>query len=242
TMQVRMEAERAVREAEIERLRNTELKEKNDELERLLDELKATQARLVQSEKLASLGRITAGIAHEIKNPLNFITNFAQLSDELARDLHATLARRPDLPADLAEELDDGLGLLADNAGRVLAHARRADGIVRSMLGHVRSTGGERRAVELHAVLDGAVEHAFGRRDGDGIVAVERLYDAEVGAVEAVPQSLQRVFVNLFENARHAVGQGTCDGAPPRVVVKTRALPGLVQVRVEDNGPGIPAE
>ncbi|NNF58396.1 MAG: tetratricopeptide repeat protein, partial [Rhodothermaceae bacterium] len=245
TMQIRMESERAVREAEIERLRNTELRETNEQLERALTDLQRAQARLVQSEKLAGLGRLTAGIAHEIKNPLNFVLNFAQLNGELAEDLHAVLlARRTDLPGDLADDLDDGLGVFAANSGKVLDHARRADGIVKSMLGHVRSTGGERRAVDLHQLLDQSIEHVFGSRQGDDRVPVERVYDEEVETVEVVTQSMQRVLVNVLDNARYAVLQQAAragDGFEPQIVVKTRALPGLVRISVIDNGVGIPA-
>ena len=239
-----MEAERAVREAEIERLRSTELREKNEQLERLLTELKRTQTRLVQSEKLAGLGRLTAGIAHEIKNPLNFVVNFAQLNAELAEDLHALLlARRAEVPGDLADELDDGLGAFTLNVGKVLEHARRADGIVKSMLGHVRSTGGERRRVQLHRLLDQSIEQVFGRHLGESAVTIERLYDDTVGEVEMVTQSMLRVFVNVLDNARYAVcrrAETEGEDFVPHIEVKTRRLPGLVQIRIHDNGPGIP--
>jgi signal transduction histidine kinase len=253
TLQIRHDAERAQQEAELAQqerelahLRNVELREKNEQLEKLLTELKRTQARLVQSEKLAGLGRLTAGIAHEIKNPLNFIVNFAQLNAELADDVRVAFdARRAELPPDLAGDLDDDLATLAANAGRVLEHARRADGIVRSMLGHVRVAGGEHQDVALHALLDQTVEAVFGGRDGDGGVAVARDYDGEVTTLKAAPQALGRVFANLLENARYAVrrhAEAAGDGYCPQVEVKTRALPGLVQVRVVDNGPGVPAE
>jgi len=244
TMQVRHEAERARQEAEIARLRNVELREKNEQLEKLLTELKRTQDRLVQSEKMASLGRLTAGIAHEIKNPLNFVVNFAQLAFERAGELRASVeAHRADLPADLNEELDDALDTFAGNVARVLDHARRADGIVRSMLGHVRASAGEHAPVALHVLLDQSIEAVFGGRAGDGGVAVVRDYDAGVGEVEASAAALGRVFVNLLENAAYAVRRHAAAAGPdyrPEVVVRTRALPGLVQVRVVDNGPGVP--
>ena len=245
TLQVRHEAEMAQQEAEIARLRNVELREKNEQLEKLLTELKRTQDRLVQSEKLASLGRLTAGIAHEIKNPLNFVVNFAQLGAERAEELReAVEAHRAALPPDLAEELDDGLDTFAGNVARVLDHARRADGIVRSMLGHVRASSGEHVPVALHPLLDQSIEAVFGARTGDGVVAVVRDYDAEVGEVEASAAALGRVFINLLENARYAVCRHVAVAGPgyrPEVTVRTRVLPGLVQVRVIDNGPGVPA-
>ncbi|MDX1420128.1 MAG: tetratricopeptide repeat protein [Rubricoccaceae bacterium] len=246
TMQVRHDVERARQEAEIERLRGVELREKNEQLQRLLDELRRAQDRLVQSEKLASLGRVTSGIAHELKNPLNFVVNFAGLNAEIADDLRAAVrARRDDLPDDLAAELDDGLATFADNVARVLANARRADGILRSMLGHVRATEGERRRVSLHALLDQAIANVFGEHEGDPATIVERTYDREVGEVEAAPGSLGRVFFNLLENARYAVccyADASGGDYRPRIEVRTRALPGLVQVRVVDNGPGVPED
>src|SRR5690606_21787705 len=117
TLQIRHDVERAQQEAEIERLRHVELKEKNEQLEQLLDELRRTQARLVQSEKLASLGRVTSGIAHELKNPLNFVVNFAKLNAEIGAALRGTLdVHRSALPDAFAEEFDEELATLADNA------------------------------------------------------------------------------------------------------------------------------
>ena len=236
--EARAEAERARQDAEIARLRTEELGAANDELQRALDELRAAQRQLVQAEKLASLGRLSAGLAHEIQNPLNFVANFAELNSDLATDLLATLeasleGRGTTDPAAVREDLE----AIVDNARRVRDHARRADGIVRSLMGHVRDVGGERRPADLHELLERAVSNALGGAD----VRVERAY-ADLAPVRVEAASIQRVFVNLLENARWAVeARGGRAGGPPRVRLATAAVEGAVEVRVEDDGVGIPA-
>ena len=246
TLQARFETEAARRDAEIARLRTVELGQKNEELERLLAELQRTQARLVQSEKLASLGRLTAGIAHEIKNPLNFVNNFAALSQELAGELRETLGAAT-LPPDLSEELADAFEMLALNLGKIAEHGRRADGIVRSMLGHARASRHERRPTDLHALLARCAELARFSRRATGAVApaVETAFDPDVGMVNVVPEEVERVFINLIENALHAVearAHAEGDGYAPLVTLRTKQYGNVVEVRVEDNGPGMTEE
>ena len=247
TLEVRAEADRARQDAEIARLRTEELGAANEELERALGDLKAAQRGLVQAEKLASLGRLAAGLAHEIQNPLNFVANFAELNADLAHELRA----RSDA-GDL-DGLGDDLDQIADNAARVRDHARRADGIVRSLMGHVRDVGGERRPADLHELLEQAVSAVFRDEGGvagaDARVRVERHYAEGLGPVEVAPGSVQRVFVNLLENARYALaarpappdGGAAGEGAaPPTVTITTERFEGGVEVRVADNGVGIP--
>lgn len=246
SMQVRYEAERARQEAEIERLRNVELHEKNEQLESLLAELRKAQNRLVQSEKLASLGRVTSGIAHEIKNPLNFVVNFAELNAEMADEMGAVLeARRDELPEDIVSTYGADFRTLTENTARMLEHARRADGIIKSMLGHVRHTGGSHRPTDLNALLTESVEAAFGDANGKAGIAITWEIDPKVKAIALTPQSMQRAFVNVLENARYAVlgrAELEANGFVPSIEIKTKRLPGMVQVRISDNGFGIPAE
>ena len=231
-LQVRAEADRARQEAEIARVRSTELGAANAALSDTVTRLERTQGRLVQAEKLASLGRLSAGLAHEIQNPLNFIGNFAELNADLAREVAQDLAdgARP-------EGLKADLDLLAQNAERVREHARRASGIVRSLLGHVRTVGGERRVVPLHSLLDAAVGAVLADTTD---VEVVRDFDEGVGDVEAEPGSLQRVLINLVENAVYALRQPRPgrDGRPTLTLV-TRAGSDAVELRVVDDGPGI---
>ncbi|MDX1530011.1 MAG: ATP-binding protein [Rhodothermales bacterium] len=216
---------------------------RNRELERLVAErtadLEAAQAQLVQQEKLASLGALTAGIAHEIKNPLNFVVNFAGISRELADDLEGE--------ADPAEQE----ALLADlkaNAAKIEEHGRRADAIVRAMMEHARSGSGERRAVDLNALVReyvGLAYHGARARHPAFTVTLEQRFAEAVGRVEVVPQEIGRVLINLLDNAFDAVRQRAADGDAayvPTVQVSTRRTDDRVEVRVEDNGPGIPED
>ena len=246
SLQVRYEAEKAQREAEIERLQNVELREKNEQLEDLLAELKKTQNRLVQSEKLASLGRVTSGIAHEIKNPLNFVVNFAQLNAELITDMETVLEeRQSDLPEDVVTMFGDDFETISENIARVIENARRADGIVKSMLGHVRHTGGSHGPTDLHILLKQSVEATFGDIDGGEEITIHWEIDPKVEDIELTAQSMQRVFVNVLDNARYSMfGRAKLEenGYEPTIEIKTKRLPGMVQVRITDNGFGIPAE
>ncbi len=227
-----MEALKA-RNQELER----EVARRTAELKQSLDDLKAAQARLVQQEKMASLGALTAGIAHEIKNPLNFINNFAALSRELVDELE--------------EGTDPGesKALLADlktNAEKIEKHGRRADGIIRSMLEHSRGSSGQRRAIDLNALVAKYVDlglHGKCAQTVDFNVEIAKDFDATVGQVDVVPQDIGRVLLNLFGNAFDAVyeqAQQAGRSYSPRVVVTTRLLEGQVEIRVTDNGPGIP--
>ena len=209
------------------------------EVARRTADLEAAQAQLVQQEKMASLGALTAGIAHEIKNPLNFVTNFAGLAREAVGDLRAALAA-----AD-ADEVEALLGDLALNTEKIEAHGRRADGIVRAMMAHARSGSGERRAVDVNALVEEYVAHAVhGKRarNPEFGVRVALDLDPEAGHVEAVPQEIGRVVVNLVDNALDAVRQRAASETGsyvPAVTVATRRLGDRVAVRVADNGPGV---
>ena len=232
---------------------NQDLDEANRTLEERVDErtakLRASQAQLIQSKKMASLGQLTAGIAHEIKNPLNFVNNFAQLSVELADELADELDASPDKRvAEIHDDLGEILANLKQNAVKINKHGRRADGIVKSMLEHARSTPGERCATDLNVLLDEYVNLAFHgmrvRQQGFRC-DIERNYDETVSKLELVPQEIGRVFLNLLNNAFEAVHEKAVKDKGeyrPTVRVSTRQADGEVKIRVCDNGPGIPPD
>ena len=214
------------------------------------EQLKAAQASLIQAEKMASLGQLTAGIAHEIKNPLNFVNNFAELSRELLDELKETLA-----PVDASaapernEELNEVMTTLDANLAKILEHGRRADGIVTSMLLHSRGGSGDRRNSNLNLLIDEALNLAFhgARAQDQGFnVSLERDFDPGLKPIEIVPQDITRVFLNLFGNAFYAVSKRRREGGEaayaPVVRVTTRGRGDEVEIRVRDNGIGMPPE
>jgi signal transduction histidine kinase len=212
------------------------------ELARSLEELRAAQDRLVQTEKLASLGQLTAGIAHEIKNPLNFVNNFAELSGELLEELEAVLAEVP-LDATLRIEVEELARTLRDNLGKVVTHGKRADSIVRNMLAHSREGGSGRRPVELNTVVEETLNLAWhgARAEHPGFnVTLEKRLDPGIGQIDLHPQEFTRVLLNLFGNAFHAVQQKDAPGFQPHLLVTTQASGDEVVVQVRDNGTGIP--
>jgi signal transduction histidine kinase/HAMP domain-containing protein len=232
-------------------VRNAKLFEEQRQRERDLraahDQLKAAQANLIQAEKMASLGQLTAGIAHEIKNPLNFVNNFAELSRELLDELKQALAA-PTQSAARSEDLDELITTLDGNLAKIAEHGRRADGIVKSMLLHSRGDSGERRQSDLNALIEEALNLAFhGARAQDQSfnVTLERDLDPGLGLVETVPQDITRVFLNLFGNAFYAVNKRRREGDPafaPVLKVMTRDCGEEIEVRVRDNGTGMPPE
>ena len=224
--------------------RTLELRAKNADLEQVLLDLKTTQAQLIHAEKMASLGRLSTGIAHEIKNPLNFIINFAKISVEVLDELLEAAGSDPE--AKLADSKLD-LSELRENNERVLNHGRSADDIICGLTEHSVYPSNERRAVDLNALLEQYVK--LTHQDINSVpragvaIAVQRAYDSHVGQVEIYPQQMARVFVNLLNNAFDAVldKQGTAvSDFVPRVAISTRRRGDSVEVRVADNGAGIP--
>jgi signal transduction histidine kinase len=211
------------------------------------EHLREAQQQLVQQEKLASLGQLTAGIAHEIKNPLNFVTNFSALNEELSSELEEALrSSREHLPEKTYREMEDLLTSLRVNSGHVAKHGRRADSIVKSMMEHASGGQGERYPVDVNAFLEEYVNLAYhGRRaQTPGFnVTLERHFEDGVGSVEMAPQELGRVIVNLLTNAFDAVaekGRKSNGEYTPCVAIRTVRRDGHVDISVEDNGPGIP--
>jgi len=207
-----------------------------------------TQDQLILQEKMATLGQVTAGIAHEIKNPLNFVTNFAEGSVGLADDLIEALEKQRDSlePADF-EDLIELIQELRQNAVDIGDSGKRADSIVRNMMDHARGTKDERRVIDLNTMtlenLDLAY-HGYRARFPSFNVELRKLVDGSL-PVEVIPQDLSRVLLNLLTNACYAVHekQQTAGGAyAPTITVSTRPGPEAVEIRIRDNGPGIPAE
>ncbi len=216
-------------------------------VETALAKLKATQNQLVMQEKMASLGMLTAGIAHEIKNPLNFVTSFAQLSIELAAELRQVVAQQP-FSAAAQAEIDALLTQLQANCVSINEEGQRANSIVQSMLLHSRgSSRNERQPTDLNALLQEAVNLAFHGLRAKNInfnLAIETHYDPAVPLLPVVPQNLSRVFVNLINNAYYATSEKyTQVGSPyqAKLVITTQNLADAVEIAIKDNGIGIPA-
>jgi len=214
------------------------------------EELKATQASLIHAEKMASLGQLTAGIAHEIKNPLNFVNNFASLSVELLDEFKQTA--RPvigALGADKRAEVDEVVEMLTGNLEKIAEHGKRADGIVKSMLAHSRGGSGERQSTDINALVEESLNlayHGARAQDPEFNMTLEREFDRTIAPIQLVPQDVTRVLLNLFGNGFYAAdrrrrGQ-TEAGFRPVLKVVTRDLGNEVEIRVRDNGTGIPAE
>ena len=238
----RLEHERRRAEAEIRAARDT--------AQAALRELNAAQANLIQAEKMASLGQLTAGIAHEIKNPLNFVNNFAALSTELLDELKQTT--RPALVAldsDGRAEAEEVIATLTGNLQKIIEHGRRADNIVKSMLEHSRGVTGDRREVDLNALVDEALNlayHGARAQDQSFNITLERDFDGKLGRMQLAPQEMTRVFLNLFGNGFYAAAKRARENGDasfrPTLRVATRDFGEAVEVRVRDNGTGIAGE
>ena len=228
----------------------TETRAARDAAEAALGELQVAQASLIHAEKMASLGQLTAGIAHEIKNPLNFVNNFAGLSVELLGELkQAAAAGIERLDPAARAEIHETVEMLTSNLEKIGEHGKRADGIVKSMLAHSRESSGERQNVNVNAVIDEALNLAYhGARahDHNFNITLERDLDASLALTELVPQDVTRVFLNLFGNGFYAANkrrQQTDDpNFIPTLTVATRDLGSAVEIKIRDNGTGIPSD
>ena len=221
---------------------NAQLNLQKDELEKALAELKSTQTQLIQSEKMASLGELTAGIAHEIQNPLNFVNNFSEVSAELVHELLENQCM-PEL--DKAQELE----LLTDvknNLEKIAQHGKRASTIIRGMLEHSRSESGGKEPTDLDELVDEYLKLSYhGMRARDKTFEVKIITDLKVGAdkINLVPQEIGRVLLNIFNNAFYAVHQRekvAQNGFQPTVTVHTHREKGQVIIKIKDNGAGMP--
>ncbi|MHB2205746.1 sensor histidine kinase [Methylobacterium sp. CM6257] len=221
------------------------VEERTRDLNQSLDDLQKAQSRLVQSEKLASLGQLTAGIAHEIKNPLNFVNNFASLSKELVDELRDVLEPAP-LEPETRREADEIADLLKGNLEKVVQHGKRADSIVKNMLLHSRTGSSEHRPVEINALVEESLNLAYhGARAAKSTfnVTLVRDFDPAAGVADIYPQEITRVLLNLMSNGFYATEKRADDAGPdyePTLAVTTRDRGDSVEIRVRDNGTGIP--
>jgi signal transduction histidine kinase len=219
--------------------KSTQLEKQKAALQTALEDLKATQAQLIQSEKMASLGELTAGIAHEIQNPLNFVNNFSDVNKELAEELE--------------EELDKGnyedaqaiVKDLKENEERINHHGKRADAIVKGMLQHSRSSSGQKEPTDINALVDEYLRlayHGMQAKDKTFNVITRTEFDNSIGQINVIPQDIGRVILNLINNAFYAVSEKqkeNLNGYEPTVIASTVKGNGKVEIKVRDNGKGI---
>ena len=224
-----------------------ELRARTNDLSESLDELRTAQDRLVQTEKLASLGQLTAGIAHEIKNPLNFVNNFSALSAELVDELNDVL--QPAALGDkVREEIDELTHMLKSNLEKVVQHGKRADSIVKNMLLHSREGAGEHRPADINAIVEESLNLAYhgARAEKSGFnITLKRELDPAAGLIDLYPQEIMRVFLNLISNGFYAATKRKQTGGEifePTLKASTKSLGNKVQIRIRDNGNGIPLE
>ncbi len=226
---------------ERERAQQKEL-EQAKEIEKAYAELKSTQAQLIQSEKMASLGELTAGIAHEIQNPLNFVNNFSEISSELIDEMNEELDK-----GDIAEAKAIS-GDIKQNLEKINHHGKRADAIVKGMLQHSRTSNGHKEPTDINALADEYLRlsyHGLRAKNKSFNADFKTDFDHNLPKINVVPQDIGRVLLNLINNAFYAVNKmprENMDGYKPKVIVSTKHLNEHIEIKVKDNGPGIPPE
>src|SRR5271163_1111829 len=218
------------------------------ELAKSLEDLRTAQDRLVQTQKLASLGQLTAGIAHEIKNPLNFVNNFSGVSVELIDELQQTV-KSGNFDDKARADIADLTETLRGNLDKIVQHGKRADSIVKNMLLHSREGSGEHRAVNINALVDESLNLAYhgARAEKEGFsINLERTFDPAAGEADLFPQEILRVLLNLISNGFYAAtkrqGLANNDAFEPTLSAGTKNLGDRVEIRIRDNGIGIPPE
>jgi len=216
------------------------LTSKNEELNRALNELKSAQAQLIQSEKMASLGQLTAGIAHEIQNPLNFVNNFSEVNTELIAEM------KDELKAGNNEDAIAIANDIADNEQKINHHGKRADAIVKGMLQHSRISSGQKEFTDINLLADEYLRlsyHGLRAKDKTFNATMKTDFDATIGKIKIVPQDIGRVLLNLFNNAFYSVTEKkkqSSENYEPSVSVCTKNLNDKIEIHVRDNGTGIP--
>jgi len=229
--------------------RTAELTKQKEELQQTLAELKSTQAQLVQQEKMASLGELTAGIAHEIQNPLNFVNNFSEVSIELLDELKEGVFKN--LPDDSREEADEIMNDITQNLAKINQHGKRADAIVKGMLQHSRATTSKKEPTDINALADEYLRlsyHGLRAKDKMFNAGMKTSFDENIGQIDAMAQDLGRVLLNLYNNSFYSVAEKKKligEGYDPIVNVTTKLIKlaqggNAVEITVADNGMGIP--
>lgn len=224
--------------------RTAELRRQKEALEKSLAELKATQLQLVQKEKMASLGELTAGIAHEIQNPLNFVNNFSEVNRELLAEIKLAIASGD---VQEAKALADAL---EENEQKVLLHGRRADAIVKGMLQHSRVNTGEREPTSLNALVNEYLQLAYQAlrsRDRQFYIRLETHFDPAINRININRQDIGRVLLNIYNNALYAVKEKSAatrhdEAYEPVISIYTKKADEEIEIRIRDNGTGIPAK
>jgi len=229
--------EETIQELELKR---KAVEESKDALQRSLEELKATQQQLIQSEKMASLGELTAGIAHEIQNPLNFVNNFSEVNNELIDEMNEALK---------SGNTEDAQAIAAEikmSLEKINFHGKRADGIVKSMLQHSRTSTGKKEPTDINALADEYLRlayHGMRAKDKSFNATMKTEFDESIGLIKVMSQDIGRVILNLITNAFYAVNEKKKlkpEGYEPTVTVKTKKEKDKIEIEVKDNGTGIP--
>ncbi len=220
--------------------RTIELKLQKDELQLALHDLKDTQAQLIQAEKMASLGELTAGIAHEIQNPLNFVNNFSEVNKELLAEMHEEIVKGN------YEEVKAIAKDISANEEKIIYHGKRADAIVKGMLQHSRTSTGAKEPTDMNALADEYLRlayHGLRAKDKTFNATMKTDYEEQLQKVDVIPQDLGRVILNLITNAFYVVDQKKklgIEGYEPTVWVSTKKIDNELEITVRDNGSGIP--
>ena len=231
--------------------RTAELQDQKEALQASLTHLKSTQLQLVQKEKMASLGELTAGIAHEIQNPLNFVNNFSEVNNELLIEMK-DLIEKENISAEGKQNIEGIVEAVTQNLDKIKHHGKRADDIVKGMLLHSRNTSGEKEPVNVNLIASEYFRlsyHGLRAKDKSFNAAMETVFDESIGKIHVNPQEIGRVLLNLFNNAfyavtekkKHEVSLGL-QNYEPKVTVTTKKLADRVEIIVKDNGMGIPAK